>query len=108
MAAKGPSVEMTQAMFRHDGILYKVMAVGSDDAANSIKQFIDSLSINTAELDSHESKQPSVQPDTPAVQDLGGGIDVHDLSKNIGGAGALLALGLLAFIVLRGKRRKDR
>ena len=47
MTAKGASVEITQAMIRHDGALYKLMAVtvgGTPDAV-AVNRFIDSLSI---------------------------------------------------------------
>ncbi len=99
MTAKGPSAEITQAMVRHDGALYKLMAVtigGNPDAA-SINRFIDSLSI----------VQPATQPQSRPVQDIGRGVDLHNLSKTIGGLGALLAIGLLVYLVTRGKKTRQ-
>ena len=93
---QGPSAEITQAMVRHDGALYKLMAVtvgGNPDAA-SMNRFIDSLSI----------VQPATQPQSKSVQDIGGGVDLHNLSKTIGSLGALLAIGLLVYLLTRGKK----
>lgn len=94
MAAKDASVEITQAMIRHDGALYKLMAVtvGGNPDAVAVNRFIDSLSIVQP---SPTIAETSKQSDTQPVQDLGGGVDLHNLSKAIGGAGALLGIGLL-------------
>lgn len=100
MTARGPSVEITQALVRHDGALYKVMAATVGDAGDKelVKRFIGSLSI------AEQSKsQPSKQPTAQSVQDLPG-VDFHDLSKTIGAAGALLGIGLLVYLVIRGKK----
>lgn len=101
MTAKAPSMEITQAMVRHDGELYKVMAaiVGSTADNESVNRFIGSLSI-AEQSNAQTSKQSAAQP----VQDLGGGVDLHNLSKTIGGAGALLGIGLLVYFVIRGKK----
>jgi len=99
MTAKGPSFEITQAIVRHDGVLYKVMAATVGGAADneSANRFIGSLSI------AEPSKQSAAQP----VRDLGGGVDLHNLSKTIGGAGALLGIGLLVYLVIRGKKSRQ-
>lgn len=96
MTAKGAAAEITQAMIRHDSTLYKLMVVtpGADQDAASVNAFIDSLSISQA-----SDPQPA-QP----VQDPRKGVDLHNLSKTIGGAGALLAIGILAYSILRGKK----
>ena len=101
MTAKGPSVEITQAIVRHNGALYKVMAatVGSTADNESVNRFIGSLSI-AEQANAQPSNQSAAQP----VQDLGGGVDLHNLSKTIGGAGALLGIGLLVYFVIRGKK----
>jgi len=99
MKASGPLGETTQALVRHDGALYKVMAAtvgGAPDAA-LVDQFINSLSV----------AQPSTPLDTQPVRDLGGGVDPHDLSTRIGGAAALLGIGLLIYFALRGKRSRQ-
>jgi len=99
MTAKGESVEITQAMIRHNGALYKLMAVtvgGSPDAA-AINDFINSLSIvRTAPANTEPPKQADTQP----VQNLSGGVDLHNL-----GAGALHGIGLLVYFLTRGKKK---
>ncbi len=104
MTGKGPSVEITQALVRHDGTLYKVMAATVGGAADKelVNRFIGSLSI-TEQTKSKLSKQSGTQ----SVQDLGGGVDLHNLSKTIGGAGALLGIGLLVYLVMRGKKNRQ-
>ena len=104
MTAKGPSIEITQAMVRHDGALYKVMAatVGGTADNESVNRFIGSLSI-TEPSNAQPSKQSAAQP----VQDLGGGVDLHNLSKTIGGASAMLGIGLLVYLVIRGKKSRQ-
>ena len=105
MTAKGASVEITQAMIRHDGALYKLMAVtvGGNADAVAVNRFIDSLLIAQPAPITAEPSQPSgAQPG----QDLGRGVDVHNLSKFIGGAGALLGIGLLVYFLMRGKKNR--
>jgi hypothetical protein len=104
MTAKGPSGEITQALIRHGGVLYKVMAatVGSTDDNESVNRFVGSLSI-AEQSNAQPSRQPAAQP----VQDLGGGVDLHNLSKTIGGAGALLGIGLMIYFVIRGKKNRQ-
>jgi len=107
MTAKGASAEITQAMIRHDGALYKLMAVtiGDKPDAVAVNRFIDSLSIaQPAPTTAESPTQSSAQP----IQDLGGGIDVHNLSKSIGGAGALLGIGLLVYFLTRGKKNRKK
>lgn len=106
MTAKSPSVEITQAMVRHDGAIYKVMAVTVGGIADneSVNRFIGSLSIAEP-----SNAQPPKQSAAHPIQDLSGGVDLHNLSKTIGGAGALLGIGLLVYLVIRGKPgRPDR
>jgi len=106
MTAKGASAEITQAMIRHDGALYKLMAVtvGGNPDAVAVNRFIDSLSIVQRPS---TNAQPSRPSDGQPVQDLGGGVDLHNLSKAIGGAGALLGIGLLVYSLMRGKKNRQ-
>jgi hypothetical protein len=105
MTAKGASVEITQAMIRHDGALYKLMAVtlGGNPDAIAVNRFIDSLAIVTPALNTAES---STQSGTQSIQDLGGGIDLHNLSKSVGGVGALLGIGIVVYFLTRGKKKR--
>ena len=105
MTAKGPSAEITQAMVRHDGSLYKLMAVtvGGNPDAVAVNRFIDSLSLVQP---SSAAEEPSRATNAQPVQDLGGGVDLHSLSKTIGGAGALLGIGLLVYFLTRGKNKR--
>ena len=99
------SVEITQAMIRHDGALYKLVAVtvGDTPDAGAVSRFINSLSIvQPVPTTAEPSKQSGAQP----VQDLGGGVDLQKLSKSIGGVGALLGIGLLTYFSKRGKKNR--
>ncbi len=100
MTANGPSIEITQSLVRHDGSLYKVMAaaVGAEDNSDSVDQFISSMSIAEQAKD-QAPQQPSRKP----VQDLGETVDSHNLSKTIGGIGALLAIALLVYFAVQRK-----
>jgi hypothetical protein len=105
MTAKGTSVEITQAMIRHDGALYKLMAVtlARTPDAVAVNRFIDSFTIvQSAQTTAGLSTQSDAQP----IQNLGGGVDFHNLSKSIGGAGALIGIGLLAYFLTRGKKNR--
>ncbi len=104
MTAKGASVEITQAMIRHDSALYKLMAVtvGGKHDAVAVNRFIDSLSIV---LPAPTTPESSAQSGAHPVQDLSGG-DVDNLSKSIGGAGALLGIGLMVYFLTRGKKNR--
>lgn len=104
MTATGPSIEITQAIVRRDGTLYKVMAgtIGITTDNESVNRFISSLSI--AEQTNPLPSRPSA---AQSIQDAAGGIDVHNLSKTIGGAGGLLGIGLLVYLVMRGKKSQQ-
>jgi hypothetical protein len=105
MTAKGASVEITQAMIRHDGALYKLMAltVGGNPDAIAVNRFINSLAIVTPALTTAES---STQSGTQSIQELGGGIDLHHLSKFVGGVGTLLGIGIVVYFLTRGKKKR--
>ena len=106
MTGKASSLEITQAMIQHDSSLYKLMAatIGSAPDADAANRFIDSLSIIQS---SATPGKPSRRPDTQRAQDLGGGFDLHDLSKTIGGAGALLGIGLFVYFLTRNKTKRQ-
>lgn len=106
MTAKGASVEITQSMVRHDGALYKLMAatVGGKPDAVAVNRFISSLSIVKPP---ETNTEPSRQSGGQSVQDLSGGFDLHRLSKIIGGAGALLVIGLLIYFLTCGKNNRQ-
>jgi hypothetical protein len=105
MKAKGASVEITQAIIRHDDAIYKLMAVtlGVNPDAVAVNHFIDSLSIvQPSPTIEQSSKQSVARP----VQNLGGGVDRHSLSNVIGGTGAVLGIGLLVYVLMRSKRSR--
>lgn len=107
MTAKGTSAEITQAIIRHDGEVYKLMAVtvGGNLDAVAVSRFIDSLSIAQPSSTNVETTRPT---DGQPVQDLGDGVDFHHLSKKIGGAGVLLGIGLLVYLLNRGKKNRQK
>jgi hypothetical protein len=98
MNGKNPSAEVTQAIVRHENTVYKVMAatIGGSPDRRSISRFMDSLTLVPS-----KTSVPTQQPNAPEPS---GGIDTHNLSKTIGGAGALLVIGLLLYFALRGKK----
>lgn len=95
VGANGP-LEIRQAILRPAGVLYKLMAVttGEKPDAALIDQFMDSMSI---------VKPAALTPSGDAGK-LSGSIDMHKLSKTIGGAGALLGIGLVIYLLTRGKK----
>ncbi|MDA7873779.1 hypothetical protein N9B17_01315 [Rhodopirellula sp.] len=102
MNAKGTSAEITQAMVRNDGTVYKLMAVtvGQKPDEPTINQFIDSLAISeSAKIITTETRPTTSE----RIKNTGGGIDLHNLSKTIGGAAALVGICLLIFFAIRGK-----
>ncbi|MCU0715011.1 MAG: hypothetical protein MUD03_02675 [Pirellula sp.] len=103
MTAKSASAEITQAMVRHDGALYKLMAatVGGDSDQVAVSQFIDSLAIQQP---SSMVSEPMTQLGNQPANDVGETVDMHNLSKTIGGASALLIAGLLVYLLIRGKK----
>ena len=115
MAAKGPSFEMTQAIVRHDGTLYKLMAatVGGTPDPAVVNGFIDSLSIvEPSPKGGPAASQTAAEP----VRDLGGTgerdrgeeLDLHELSGRIGSAAVFLAIGLLIYVAMRDRNKRKR
>ncbi|ADG67660.1 hypothetical protein Plim_1830 [Planctopirus limnophila DSM 3776] len=106
MVGKGTSVEITQAVIRHDGALYKLMAatVGKNPDPATVNRFVDSLSIVPP---SPTNAETAPQPDTLPVGNLGGGVDLHKVSTTVGGAGALLAIGLVIYFLTRGNKTRQ-
>jgi hypothetical protein len=96
MTGTGELGEVTQAMLRRGPVLYKLMAIsiGPGKDQESIDRFIDSLKLRETDAES---------PDAPA-RDIGGGFDLHNLSKKIGGASLLILIVLLVYLAMR--RRK--
>lgn len=104
MKANAKSAELIQAIVRHDGTIYKIMAatVGANPDKQTIDQFIGSL----------EFSRPA-RMTTPGIStspgksntDVDGGLDPNELSKSIGGFAALLGIGLLIYFVTRGKNK---
>ncbi len=92
MTGKGSAFEITQAIIRHEDTIYKLMALklGGELDTVAVNRFLDSLSIDA---------QPG--------PDLGGKMDVHELSKSIGGAGALLGIGLLDYVLSRRNKQRS-
>ncbi|QDT50569.1 hypothetical protein Pan258_46480 [Symmachiella dynata] len=100
MTGTSPSIDIRQAVFRHDDAAYKLMAatVGAPPDDEAINQFIDSLSIVA---------QAPTRPNKRIERGMGENADAHNFSKRIGGFGLLLAIGLVIYFLLRriGKRR---
>ncbi|MCP4098237.1 MAG: hypothetical protein GY748_18560 [Planctomycetaceae bacterium] len=103
MKAKSASVEITQALVRHNDTLYKLMGVtsGSERDEQVVLRIVDSLAI-LKPAEAGESAR-TVSPSQPNRAN-DGGTDLHKLSKSIGGYAALLGIGLLIYFLMRGKK----
>jgi hypothetical protein len=102
---QGVNLQITQALANVNGSVYKVMAatVGdgpADDVA--IDAFVNSIKIKPA------ASNPYSDSVAEGDGEPGDGIDLHNLSKTIGGAGALLLIILVVWMVVRqGKAKRD-
>lgn len=101
MTATAESAEITQATVRHKDAFYKVMAatVGSEPDSAAVTRFVDSLSIRQPSQDgTSEANQSKAEPGPDAAR-----IDLHNVSKAIGGAGALLGIAVAIYLVARSR-----
>jgi hypothetical protein len=98
MKASSPSGEITQTIIRRDGAVYKLMAMttGEDAQIAQASRFLDSLSV---------AQSAAAQPGRTAAKP-GKAIDTHTLSKSLGGAGILLAVGLAIYLFARGRKAR--
>ncbi len=107
MKGKGPSIEITQGVIRHGGTIYKLMAatLGQEPDEAMIDQFINSLAITrpASLVDPGVTTSPGKRNGNLLSR-----IDLHELSKKIGGFAALLGIGLIIYFVTRGKNKKNR
>lgn len=118
MTATNEAAEITQAILQRDRTLYKVMAatIGGEPDAETVNRFIDS--VTTADLGDNTADE-TVDGDSVNVQDSeplnvgeeegdmidhGAPADFHNLSKTLGGVGALLLIGLLVYKLTVGKK----
>ncbi len=103
MTARGESTEFSQAMIRHHDALYKLIAVTTGDHPDSatVNHFFDSLTILQPPTKTEES------PDAQSAPDSGNGLDLHTLSKKVGGFGGLLGIGLLVYFLLRSRTNAE-
>lgn len=98
MKATGPTGEITQAFARHGDVIYKLMAVTpSGGATPAVQQFMDSLAFTEPDV---LVPNPSPRQDRPPDP-------VNDLSRKIGGFGGMLAIALILYFVLKGKKKTD-
>lgn len=113
MNAKGMSADINQLIIRHEGTVYKIMAgsFGENPNDQAINQFIDSLVIHEAAKTPEPMAATTPGAPNPLTtenkpkKNLGSGIDLHNLSKKIGGFAVLLVIGLLIYLVTRGKNK---
>ena len=100
MKCSSPVGEVTQAIVRKDGTLYKLIALTSADQPETeiVNNFIDSLTISDPGADNaiRELGDDNVQADDRVRTT----IDIHDLSAKIGGFGVLLLIGIGAIILI--------
>lgn len=97
-SAQGTPLQSTQAIAQFNGSLYKVMAAAVGDGptdATTIDAFVNSIRIIPPPMTSGSAPMPR------SDQGFGDGIDLHNLSKRIGGASALLLIVLVIWLVMR-------
>ncbi len=98
MKAAGPAGEITQAFARHGDVIYKLMAVTpSGDATPTVQQFMDSLAFT----------QPDVPVPNPSPRQDRQPDPVNDLSRKIGGMGGMLAIALIIYFAMKGKKKAE-
>jgi len=107
MVAAVPPVEVTQAVVRDGDTLFKVMAATTevDRDSASISAFIDSIALSPKKSPRKEVLNATVtlpEGEAPA------GIDSHNLSKMLGGAGVLFLIVALAYKTLQRKNKSGR
>ncbi len=102
-SAHGVNIQITQAMVQYNANVYKVMAANVGDAP------IDETTINTF-VNSIDIKAVNPNSDTGRAGSDGrrqnGHIDLHNLSKTIGGVGALLLMGIIVCLLVRRGKNK--
>lgn len=102
-SAQGINLQITQALAHYNGSLYKVMAAAVGDGPTddtTINAFVNSIEITPPNLNGGSA--PVANND----QRFNDGIDLHNLSKKIGGVGALLLIGLIVWLVARRGKPK--
>ena len=102
-STQGINIQITQAIAQYQGNVYKVLAANVGDAP------IDETAINTF-VKSIDIKATNPNGDTARVgsddQRSNDHIDLHNLSKRIGAAGALLLIGIIVWLFMsRGKNK---
>ena len=98
---QGTRIRITQAVAPHNTHCYKVMAASVGDQpvdTAQIDSFVNSINITTQ---NQTTESTSIAGGNPV---LNPGIDLHELSKRIGGVSALLLIGFLVWLVARRTR----
>ncbi|MEM8671390.1 MAG: hypothetical protein AAGG48_27970 [Planctomycetota bacterium] len=105
MTGKGDAIEITQSMIRSEDQFYKLMAVkvGGELDPVIVNRFMDSLAIRRP---APSSAGNLGQARSTSGGASGSGIDLHELSKKVGGAGAMLGIGLIVYLISRGKKQR--
>ncbi|MCC9643372.1 hypothetical protein LOC71_13895 [Rhodopirellula sp. JC740] len=111
MRGQAELIDITQALVRNDDELYKVMAatVGAKADQQIVQRFIGSIAIGASHTAKPRSSSTDESPNAEAntslpSQERVGSWDLHSFSKKIGGAGALLGIGLLVYLNSRKKK----
>lgn len=97
MSAEAPGLAISQAIFRHEGTVYKLMALTTPEFPDTaaIDAFFDSLAIT----------KPAAKGAQAPVAPPGETTDSHRLSKLIGGAAGVLVLGLLGYFFWQRRKK---
>ncbi len=100
---QGTNIQSTQAIAQYNGNVYKVMAIKIGDASldqATINTFVNSIDIKT------KNSTPDTAPVGSGKQRPNDHIDLHNLSKRIGGAGGLLLFGVIIWLLMRRGKNK--
>lgn len=103
MTGKGPSMEMTQAICRHGGTVYKVMAatVGGDSDTEMVNQFVGSIALTPLEA---AGRSETIGREENASKPARG-LDSHEVSKKLGAAGVLILVAV--YFATRGTKKRQ-
>lgn len=104
MSVQSPPAEITQAVVRHDGTVYKVMTVVTGNNADraSIEEFIASITLVQTPGPPQTNENGSGTHQKPH-----GGMGVNEISGRIGALGVFLLIGIGIYCYSSGKKNRQ-
>jgi hypothetical protein len=100
---QGASVHATHAIAQHDDNAYNIVAISVGDAPAD--EAASEAFLNSVRILLPESKVQAISVgDASQTRD---GISLHKISRNVGGVSMALLIAAIAWLVMRGKRKKS-